>query len=131
MVELSPEYQWITAEWSECHPEPRIYSPDQTFRSVDAILASDAVHDAGNPVKSRFFLLSDVAVSFKIDDVTFPAYYSVYEDVASNVANKGYCTFSDVLVCPWTKGNLVAQMVEEWVHAITLGCDGYAGTFSN
>ena len=89
------------------------------------------MHDAGNPVKSRFFLLTDVSVAFKIDDVTFPAYYPVDEDVASYITDECYYAFPDVFICPWSEGDLVSQMVEKWVHAITLGCDGYAGTFSN
>lgn len=89
------------------------------------------MHDACNPVKSRFFLLSDVSVAFEVDDVPFSLYYSVDQDIAPYVAHEGHCAFTDVLIGPWTKGDLVSQMEQERVHAVTFRCEGNARSFSN
>ena len=89
------------------------------------------MHDAGNPVKSRFFLLAYISVTFKNDYVAFSSYDSVNENISSDIAYKGYCAFAYIAVSPWSKGNLVAQMEKARVHAIALCCEGYAFTFSN
>lgn len=65
------------------------------------------MHDASYIVKSRFFLLTDISVSFKQDVVSFSADDSVEDDVASNVANKSYCAGTDVAVSPWAESDLV------------------------
>lgn len=89
------------------------------------------MHDAGNSVKSRFFFLSDVSVTFENDGVAFSVDDSVEDDVASEVAYEGYCARSDVTVCPWTQGNLIPHMKEAWVHAVAFCSDGYGLAFSN
>ena len=89
------------------------------------------MHDAGYPVKSRFFCLTYVAVAFEGDEVAFSFDDSVDEDVASEVAYKGYCASADVAVSPWTEGDLVPHVEQERVHAIALRCNGYGLAFSN
>ena len=89
------------------------------------------MHDAGYPVKSRFFCLTYVAVSFEDDDVAFSFDDSVDEDIASDVAYKGYCASSDVAVSPWTEGDLIPHMEQERVHAVALCSQGYGLAFSN
>ena len=89
------------------------------------------MHDAGYPVKSRFFCLTYVAVAFEGDEVAFSFDDSVDEDIASEVAYKGYCASSDVAVSPWTEGDLIPHVEQERVHAIALRCNGYGLAFSN
>ena len=89
------------------------------------------MHDAGYPVKSRFFCLTYVAVAFEGDEVAFSFDDSVDEDVASDIAYKGYCASSDVAVSPWTEGDLIPHVEQERVHAIALRCNGYGLAFSN
>ena len=48
------------------------------------------MHDAGDPVKSRSFFLTDVSVSFEEDVGAFSTDDSVDDDVASDVAYEGY-----------------------------------------
>lgn len=89
------------------------------------------MHDAGNTLKSRFFLQSYVAVAFEDDGVSFAAYDAVDQDVTSDVAYKGDSAFADVLVFPWTEGDLVAQVHQEWVHAVAFDSDGHGLPFSD
>ncbi len=89
------------------------------------------MHDAGDPVKSRFFFLADVAVSSEDDDVAFSFDDPVEYDVPSQVLYQGYSSRADVGVCPGAEGYLVSQMKETGVHAITFCCNGYGFTFSN
>ena len=53
------------------------------------------------------------------------------EDIASEVAYKGYCASSDVAVSPWSEGDLVPHMEQERVHAVALCSQGYGLAFSN
>ena len=89
------------------------------------------MHDAGDPVKSRFFFLADVAVSFEDDDVAFSFDDAMQNDIAFDVAYEGNCAGADVGVCPGAEGYLVSQMKETGVHAITFCCNGYGFTLSN
>ena len=89
------------------------------------------MHDAGYPVKSRFFCLTYVAVSFECYYVAFSFDDSVDEDIASDVAYKGYCASSDVAVSPWSEGDLVSHMDDARIHAVADCCQGYHATFSN
>lgn len=89
------------------------------------------MHDAGYPVKSRFFCLTYVAVSFECYYVAFSFDDSVDEDVASDVAYKGYCASADVAVSPWAEGDLIPHMEQERVHAVALCSQRYGLAFSN
>ena len=89
------------------------------------------MHDAGNALKSRFFFLTDVSVTFEDDDVALSVYDPMDQDITSDVAYQGYCASAYVAVCPWTQGDLVAKMYEEWIHAVALCCKGHSLAFSN
>ena len=89
------------------------------------------MHDAGNALKSRFFLLTDVSVAFEGDDVSFSTDNSVDKNGASAVTDHGDCTSADVAVCPWAKGDLVAEMHKEGVHAVAFDGDGHGVALSN
>ena len=89
------------------------------------------MHDAGDSVKSRFFCLTYVAVSFECYYVAFSFDDSVDEDVASDVAYKGYCASADVAVTPCSEGDLVPHVEQERVHAVALCSQGYGLAFSN
>lgn len=89
------------------------------------------MHDAGNPVKSRFFFLPDVSVPFEDDDVSFSLDDSVKKDIAFDVAYEGYCSGADVAVSPWPQGDLIPQMKESGVHAVAFGSEGHSMSFSN
>lgn len=89
------------------------------------------MHDAGDSVKSRFFFLSDVAVSFEDDDVAFSFDDPVEYDVSSQVLYQGYSSRADVGVCPWAESYLISQMKQGWIHAVALCSDGYRVAFSN
>ena len=89
------------------------------------------MHDAGNTVKSRFFFLAYVSVSFKEDIVAFSFDDSVEDDIASEVAYEGYCAGADVAVSPRAEGDLVSHMDDARIHAVADCCQGYHATFSN
>ena len=89
------------------------------------------MHDAGNALKSRFFFLTDVSVTFEDDDVALSFDDAVDEDVASEVAYKGYCASTDVAVSPWPEGDLVPHVEQERVHAVALRSESYGLAFSN
>lgn len=89
------------------------------------------MHDAGNTVKSRFFFLTDVSVSFKEDVVAFSFDDSVDDDVASDVAYEGYSAGADIAVSPRTEGDLVSHVDDAWIHAVAGGSYGHSVAFSN
>ena len=89
------------------------------------------MHDAGNALKSRFFFLTDVSVTFEDDDVALSVYDPMDQDIASDVTYQGYCASAYVAVCPWTQGDLVAKMYEEWIHAVAFDSKGHGAAFSN
>ena len=89
------------------------------------------MHDAGDPVKSRFFFLADVAVAFEDDDVAFSFDDAMQNDIAFDVAYEGNCAGADVAVSPWAESYLISQMKQGWIHAVALCSDGYRVAFSN
>ena len=89
------------------------------------------MHDAGDPVKSRFFFLADVAVSFEDDDVAFSFDDAMQNDIAFDVAYEGNCAGADVAVSPRTEGDLVSHVDDAWIHAVAGGSYGHSVAFSN
>ena len=89
------------------------------------------MHDAGDSVKSRFFFLAYVAVSFKDYDVAFSFYDSVNENISSDITYECNSPFAYVFVCPRAERNLVSRMKEERVHAVTLYGNGYKLSLGN
>ena len=89
------------------------------------------MHDAGDPVKSRFFFLSDIAVAFEDDGVAFSFDDAMQKDIAFDVAYEGNCARTYVAVGPRAEGDLISQMKQAWIHAVALCSDGYSVPFSN
>ena len=88
------------------------------------------MHYAGNVVNGRFFLKADVSVTFQSYDVAFSFDYSVDQNVPSGVLDQRHDTFLDVLVLPWTKCDLVSEMVDERIHTISLCRQRHSLSFS-
>ena len=130
-IESAPQTERVAAYRTEDHPDPGVELPDGSFRRICAILAGDAVHDAGDALEIRFFLQAYIAVSFEDDDVSFSTYDSMDQDITSDVTHEGHCAFAYVTVSPWPEGDLVPQMHQERVHAVAFDRKGYGFALSN
>lgn len=47
------------------------------------------------------------------------------DECSSAVLDEYYRPCGDLLVGPWTEGNLIAHVHDERIHAVALGCDRY------
>ena len=86
---------------------------------------SDYIFDAG------CLCDADVSVAHECEHVAFSFDDAVDDVAASCVFDEHDSAFADLTVIPRTEGDLVAQVHDEWVHAVAFGADGHSLAFGN